>query len=344
MKRRHHTVPRFYLAGFANNENQIRRTALEKPDESHNMSISDATVQTDFYLVQEEDGTFDDRIERHLGSIESKAALGFKALLHDHEWPPSPITRERVATWAALQFLRAPAMRTMMNESADIMMKLQMAIDGREGTRKALNHEAEIEATEHEVDVAFAEYSDPSSFHVELSPNEHIRFILDELRGVTRTMYARQWSVVEFRRRSLLTCDHPVVLIPVEGEPSFMGVGILSAGGVFVPLNRQVGLVMGGVPPEVKQGKFGVRDAKYWGNTYFANYFNDVIIANAREAIFAHPDDAHLTQRPLPSPKRQELTHPDYEVWRGVGEKIRSGKGNRTEPLSSDPQSAGLDI
>lgn len=341
-QRRNHTVSRFYLSGFANDKNQIRRTGLAKPGEPHNMSTSDATVQTDFYLVQEVDGTLNDRIERYFGGIESRAALGFNALLDDHEWPPSPTTRERISTWVGLQFLRAPSERTMMNESAEIMLKLQMAVDGREGIRTALNYGEHVEATEDEVDVALAQYFGPGSLHMKLNPNEHIRFILEELRGVTSTMYARQWSVLEFRTESLITCDHPVVLVPMERESSFKGVGLLSAGGVFVPLNRRVGLLMGDVPPEVRQGEFGVGDAKYWGDTYFANYFNSLIIANAREAIFTHPDDAQLTQRPLPPPKRQELTHPDYKVWRDVGEKIRSGEGVLAEPPENDPHSTGL--
>lgn len=310
---------------------------MGKPGEPHLVSISDATVQKDFYLVQEDDGTFDDGIERYLGSIEASSALGFKALLVDQEWPITPLTRERIATWIALQYLRGPSERQMLNENADIMFKLQMAVDGREGVRTALNHGAEVEATEQEVDAAFAEYSDTNSFQVELSPNEHVRFILEELRGVTRTMYARQWSVVEFQRKTLATCDHPVVLVPAEGHPPFMGVGLFTAAGVFVSLNRYVGLLMGDILTKALQGKFGTIDARLRGSTYFANTFNGLIIANAREAIFTHPDDANLTSGPLPPPMRQEFTHPDYEVWREVGEKIRSGQAVLAEPPENDP-------
>jgi hypothetical protein len=321
-------VTRFYLAGFANQADQVRRTALEKPNEPHLVSISDATVQKDFYLVQEEDGAFDDRIERYLGRIEARSAMGFKALLADREWPVTPLTRERIATWIALQYLRGPAERQMLNENADMMFKLQMALDGREGVRNALNLGAEVDATEEEVDAAFAEYSDTDAYHVELSPNDHIRFILDELRGVTRTMYARKWSIVEFQRKTLATCDHPVVLVPAEDQPPFTGVGLFTAGGVYLPLNRRLGLLMGDIPPEVWLGKFGTKDARLAGTTAFADLFNGLVVANAREAVFTHPVDAHLTSGPLPSPRRVELTHPHYATWREVGEKLRASRVN----------------
>lgn len=67
-------------------QNRFAERLLEAPDRAGNVSISSATVLRDFYLVQEEDGTWSDRIEDgFLGKIESNAAIRFKMILDERE-------------------------------------------------------------------------------------------------------------------------------------------------------------------------------------------------------------------------------------------------------------------
>lgn len=323
LKRNNHTVTKFYLSGFANESKQIRRTSLAEPEAAGNVSISNATMLRDFYLVQNEDGTLSDRVENIFMKIESEAARGFQTLLRGQEWPISPLTRGRIATWIALQHLRGTGPRSMVGEVSDIFVKMQIAVGGREGIRDLLAEVQETRPTETEVDEAWAKYSNTDSFRVQASPEEHIKLIGELLQGVTRVMFARLWMMVDFENDVLLTCDHPVVLVPSADEANPMGVRMDLAGGIFIPLNRRVGLLLDEILPEGVEGMLGKVDARFYGTGDLAEAFNLLVIGNAREAIFAHPDDAHLTEGLLPPPRRQEVVPPDYEQWRKNGEQLR---------------------
>ena len=75
--RRQHTVSRFYLRGFADGREQVRRIQLPG-DNVLTMSISDASVIKDFYSVELPDGTLSDMFERAFSDVEgvASAALG----------------------------------------------------------------------------------------------------------------------------------------------------------------------------------------------------------------------------------------------------------------------------
>lgn len=322
-RRRHHTVPEFYLKGFANEAGRIRRTSLSEPERPHIISIGDATVQTDFYMVEDKDGTFDDRVEKALDKVENESAIGFRALLGGQQWPLTGETRASVAAWVALQHLRGPSQRQMINDIADSLFKLQVMVGGRKGIQEALDDSRAEPANAQEVDDVFAKYTAPDSFRIEMSPNEHIKMMLEHLEGFAFSMYCRPWSIIGYERKTLATCDHPVVLVPTD-DSGFLGVGALTAGGIYVPLDRRTALVMGDLPDDPGNVKAGADDVRFGGNAALANWLNRMLISNAREAIFTHPDDANLTSGPLPAPRRQEIEPPDYEQWRGAGEKIRT--------------------
>jgi hypothetical protein len=197
---------------------------------------------------------------------------------------------------------------------------------GREGIQEALDDSRAEPANAQDVDDAFAKYTSPNSFRIEMSPNEHIKMMLEHLERFAFSIYSRPWSIIGYKRKTLATSDHPVVLVRADDSP-FLGVGALTAGGIYVPLDRQTALVMGDLPDDPASATAGASDVRFGGNATLANSLNRMMISNAREAIFTHPDDAHLTSGPLPARRRQEIEPPDYEEWRGAGEKLRSQRG-----------------
>ena len=221
------------------------------------------------------------------------------------------------------------AQRQALNELVDISFKLDVAVEGRDGIRKWLNYDAEMEATEEVIDELFADFSGTDAYAISAPPNEHVSVIVENLDEFALAMYVRSWTLVSFQRKSLATCDHPVVMVSEDGHSP---VGPLNAPGFFVPLSRKVGLFMGRPPTRARTGEIGVDDHHYPGKADTANMFNQLGIANAREAIFTHPDDVHLTLGLLPQPRRQEVTHPDYKEWFEVGEKLRSEEVNPGSP------------
>lgn len=327
VQRRHHTIPRFYLSRFANDEGRLLRVPLDEPERANLVSISDASVVNNFYLIQEEDGTTSDRIEKQISRIESEGARGFIDIFDRNEWPISITTRYRVSAWIALQHLRGPAQRKMLNELYDMTAKMEIVVQGREGMRRALEHHSSVAATEEEVDEEFEAFSRTGEYQFVVHPNEHVRLILQELKGITQTMLAREWRIIRFERRALLLSDHPVALIPSTSHPAGMGVGVLNAQGVVVPVSRRTGLYLDWPSQKGGKSKIGARDLRIAGTTDYASWLNKCSLSTAREAVFVHPDDAHLVASGLPAPRRQELGIPDYESLRRMGESLSEGFG-----------------
>jgi hypothetical protein len=175
-KRRHHTVPRFHLKRFADENGRLMRTELPGA-RRHPISVNDATVEKDFYSVELPDGSSTDCFEDRLGEIEGVAARAIRDLVDNESWPIPPDTREGIAAWAALQYLRTPANRQAGNEVADLTLKLEIAAGGRDRLRQALEEIDGRPVTDAEVDEWWAEMTDFDSYHVVNHPNAHIKQI-----------------------------------------------------------------------------------------------------------------------------------------------------------------------
>ncbi len=295
MKRDHHTVSKFYLAGFANGSKQIRRTPLANPEAAGNVSISQASVVRDFYLLPTVDGQLTDGVENVFSEVESDGARGIRALVTDQEWPIRLVTRGRIAAWVALQHLRSPATRSIVGRAADAYVKERIIKGGREGLRELLDHGQEVKTSEVEIDAAWAIYSDTDSFQLRACPVDHVAYIRDQWRLLTEELLLRPWQILRFDNAALVTCDHPVVWGPETSESDF-------AGGVFIPMGRRVGLLMG--VKESDESSVTV-DHLSPGTPAQAWLYNNWVIATAWDEVFTHPDDADLTRGPLPPPRRR---------------------------------------
>ncbi|MDY7543364.1 MULTISPECIES: DUF4238 domain-containing protein [unclassified Cryobacterium] len=105
--RRHHTVPRFYLQGFAELD---RVTTVRLPgDLRFTQSVSDATVVNNFYTVENHEAG-PDVIEKALSGIEGDAAAVLKTLI-EGKWPLAAEDRMTLGYFIALQATRVPNQR-----------------------------------------------------------------------------------------------------------------------------------------------------------------------------------------------------------------------------------------
>jgi hypothetical protein len=303
LRRRHHIVPRFHLKRFADERGMLMRVVLPG-EKRHLISVNDATVEKDFYLVEEEDGRQHDEVEKLLGMVEDPAATAISQLLDGSMWPIPPDAREAIAIWAAFQYLRSPTRRQIGNELADSITKMQIGMGGKAQIRVRLRERDGREPTHAEVDEAWTEYSDFDSYWVEPHQNDHIKSMLDTLPMAFSMFYDRGWALFRFERRALITSDNPVVLIPADDHPSFLGVGLRNAGGIYVPLDRRVGLLM------IDKG---MPDGNVPGTTAYANDFNFRVAGNAQKAVFHHPDDDPFANVPVPKP-RDRITNADEQL------------------------------
>ncbi|SED11513.1 Protein of unknown function [Streptomyces sp. 3213] len=297
LKRRHHTVPKFYLRRFADARDQLMRVPIDagKP---HLCSVDDATVRKDFYSYTDEHGQLDDSPEDALGAMETQAAEVFRQVL-DADWWPLPATaRATLAEWVATQFVRGPADRQAHSEMYDQLVKMQIAIGGKAALRDHLVEIGEGEMTDEELDEAWQQMTDFSSYTIDAPVNEHLESLGHRITVATAILSTRTWALARFQRKTLITSDHPVILVRDAETPNFMGVGLANALTVAVPLDRHTSLIM--LPP-------GGRDSRTPPSAAMAKDLNRRVAWNARSAVFHHPDDGPLTGIELPQPRPQEI-------------------------------------
>lgn len=69
--RRHHVVSKFYLRYFANDNERIR-TVMLPGERTFPQSIGDASVQTGYYTVIDQEGQQSDAMEQALSLVEAR--------------------------------------------------------------------------------------------------------------------------------------------------------------------------------------------------------------------------------------------------------------------------------
>ena len=281
LKRRNHTVNKSYLRRFADTRGCLKRITLPG-DVQVTVSIDDATVVKNFYVVQLDDGSESDEAEDLFSAVEGNAVTAIRTLVDQRVWPIPSDTRTAIAEWVALQYLRVPWVRQLTREIAEGFFGVGTPFTTGSGNRITMRMPAE--------DVGRLS-----------GPGLHIELIKRQATWVAGMLYERSWILTFYERKSLATSDTPVVLRPSPDHPVEMGVGIANAGEIHVPLDRRVALSMG----DSSSGDYRVA-----GVTKTALYLNDATAKNARRYVFHHPDDDPLRDLTLPEPRKHELASP----------------------------------
>lgn len=303
--RRHHTVPRFYLRGFAEQE---RIATVRLPgDQRFVQSINDASVAKDFYAVAgHEDG--DDVIEKILSDVEGATAEVFRTIANG-TWPLSLDDRMSLGDFVALQVTRVPVQRRTMDHIAQQMLRLEIGAGGKPGLRQRLEQQGG-EVTDELVETLWQQATRREGPPMERPKVEHIKQMIGLAGELHKYIVGRPWTLVQFDRRSLITSDAPVGLVrDAQAEP-WMGVGYMTAWGVTFPLTRKLGLLMSSPEPlieleiPVEQTHEGAADTTRLGTTELERFFNHHTVVNASEWLFHHPEDEKFVPEQLPDSNR----------------------------------------
>ncbi|MFN6552275.1 DUF4238 domain-containing protein [Mycolicibacterium septicum] len=280
IKRGHHTVPRFYLDRFANDDNQLGVARLTSK-KRFRLSTGNASVMRDFYNIDLRDNP--NAVEDFLSDIERDAAAVFRKVLVDRSWPLRAHERAILATFLALQRTRTPSHREMVGEIRDITIRALKTM-GRD-------------------DVVL-----PVELREMDSKSVHVQSMLD-IEQYGPYFFSRSWQLVRFSRKRLLTSDAPVGLVAHPDAPADAGLGVGSAWVILFPMSPTVGLMMiaPGGDDESTDFAHGRADAVLDGSAYLAKLFNQTAIDGAREFIFHHPDDGDLVPDRLPPPLTTQL-------------------------------------
>jgi len=302
--RLHHTVPRFYLKGFAK---EGKLVTVELPgDRRFTQNVSQAAAVNYFYSVPgHPDGS--DVFERALSKVEGDAARVLRLVLEEGMWPLSAVDRAVLATFMTLQFLRGPDHRRQMEEIATAAARLLVQATGRDGFLRQAESGGE-RMSEDEAARTWKLLSAENAIQASVSASGHIDQILHLLPQLVRYIVGRPWILVRFTQRSLITSDTPLSPLPDPKSDPYGRVGLMTAWGMTFPLNRQAGLILASPDPfidaaqDAEAVRRGTFDRQQKGTTQYERFFNVSTSVNARRWIFHHPDDARFVPPELPDP------------------------------------------
>lgn len=276
-------------------------------------AVSRAAALNDYNTVETPEGPSDAAEQLIATEIEGRAGPGVRRL-REGLWLDNEADRAAVAMFVAFQYLRVPAQRQQSDEMATVLMQLQLAAGGRKAIREALEADG-VPRTDEEIEEAWRSMTEFDEWNVELPPAHHLQSsfgMLEECTAVLR--YGYHWSVARWDRRTLLTSDHPVVLVRGPDHQEWSGVGLKTAGSVLMPLDRHTAVVL------TNRGDLGGRGhgdatdgAALRGTFAMARSINSAVAGQARRFVFHHPDDDlddQLGPQGRPGPASPHLVDP----------------------------------
>jgi Protein of unknown function (DUF4238) len=315
-KRRHHTVPRFHLQGFASAEGILRQIDL-RTGEHRPVSIGDASVVKDFYTVVLDDGTRSDVWEERLAEVENHVAPLVRDAITASVWQPTDQERFDLSAWIALQYLRGPDHRRMLGDMRSMMVRMVVGMGGLAYLRYAMAEGMGRPVSLAEAEAVWDDIHRPQGPVIQVSGLDHVSAMHAMLEQATEFIVGRSWHRVRFGRRTLAINDSPVALIPGDDHPQFRGVGLANAGSITVALDRRTLLWL---------GEPSMLDFDFPASTTLARAHNTSMVFGAERFIYTHPDDADPTVGlSMPRPERQLVGH---------GEGTVTDFANRDRPLA----------
>lgn len=316
VSKRHHTVPQFYLRGFAA-DNRIATIRL--PGEHRFIqSVRDASVSKNFYALEDHpEGS--DVIEKALSEIEGAAAAVLEKV-QGGTWPLPIEDRMSLGYFISLQATRVPVQRQSFDKAAAMILRLQIGAGGKSGLRKTLEERGQ-EVTEGLVEQLWAMSTRPEGPPIKRPVAQHLEQMIDLTDDLLKFIVGRPWTLVRFERRSLITSDDPVALVAYPTAEPWEGVGFMTAWGVTYPLTRKLGLLMSSIEPlidanvAVERVHEGRADMEQTGSTAMERFFNLQTAFGASQWLFHHPEDERYVPDQLPDarPYSFEMSGADRE-------------------------------
>jgi hypothetical protein len=249
--KKQHFVPRFYLDHFKDANAMI--WTYDKKSESpagnvRSASPENTAVNTNFYSVQNADGSYNDVVENLLADFESDVAPIYGSLLGGEV--PKGLEKDKMAVFFAALYARSPA---QINSAAWLLGALAQVTTGATLSSREIFDET-MDRTERENgsepttrqqrDEIFDMMGDKDRFTMTVLQKAGLMSIasIEPVMEVFRRMH---WILVESPDQHIVTSDNPVVKINPNPHP-FYGDGGFAMKDVFVtvPLSSLMMLEM----------------------------------------------------------------------------------------------------
>lgn len=230
-------------------------------------------------------------------------------------WPLAVEDRAILASFIALQVARGPEQRRNMQHLQAQIARIEIGAVGRTGVKGWAKRKLGVELDDAAAELMWNQATRPEGPPIQVSALAHIRQMGEMVNALTRFIAGRPWTLVSFDKRSLITSDTPVALVPHpedddevdDGFTPERGVGFMTAWGITYPLTRRLGLIMS--DPMVfadtvgaDQVARGELDKAQSGTTQMEKFINYSTIAGASMSLFHHPDDGRFVPVDLPNP------------------------------------------
>jgi hypothetical protein len=283
--RKHHYVPRGYLAGFC--ESGTDRIAVydrERNQFRDRQSVSEVAHIKDYYSVEQEDGTKDFRIEAWLATLESDALKIIRKV--DRGLRISSDDRQVLSVYAAFQFTRTPTYqdRTDSLGAAIVKGKLNDLFRDEASARATMRSPSFAESTASPAEmVEFVKELDVDIMRI-ASLDAMVNNAPEFAEGLLRL----DWTILRrpSKRTAFITTDSPFTLISgPEHPPAPYGVGLLTPGvEKILPLSQSCALLM-----QDSGSSFGERTL----SRDEVRGINNLLASKCRHLLFGR-DIAHL--------------------------------------------------
>ncbi len=290
--KRHHTVPKFYLSGFAAGK---RLSAVNvATGVRHATNVADATVEANFYTVRDHP-TDPNEFEALLSKVEGAAAATLRSVVAG-EWPLPPDDRAEFASFMTLQFLRLQSHREQMHHAVAARLSGLAARNPEE-----LDRILALPGAPPGVEIAGGDGALPSLIPAAV----HIQQISALVPKLVGYLLARPWELVRFEKPSLLTSDEPLTPLANPAEQQNVGLGLKNSWALIYPLVRNIALVMfrdplqGSADPVTQEIALGHFDCVRDGDPESSRLFNVNTTMHANRFVYHHPDDGQLVPENL---------------------------------------------
>ena len=252
--RRHHFLPRFYLAGFT--------LSHDRDGDLWALSVKDARQwkgkpgtlghEKDFYRVEEVEGIAAEAVEDLFAKVESDVAPALRTVVEQQALPDRG-TRDfdLLINFVALMATRVPRLRSVLNEFMGSIAKhiAQLTVASPHAFRSAVESAREggadiLEEPDYE---AMREFILGEHYRVEVDRSWLIGQIFQSIDILLPLLGSRQWSllIIDEDDCDFVTSDNPVAVSWSEPQPpSFLGPAFgLRRTDVTFPLNRRLAML-----------------------------------------------------------------------------------------------------
>lgn len=300
---KHHFVPRSYLRRWAEaGEVQVATIATGRRAPG---GVGVTGMKRGFYAVDSY-AKDPNAVEKAFGTVEDPGKRVIDRIVDRRKgetWPLSLDDRVALGAYVALQALRGPEQRQLMQSLQDEMVERETrSVEEHGAANWFANHGLHLteESARAEWDAAVGS----EEARIPIDALYHAQRIAEHADTVTALFLSRYWTIVRFDAPALITSDAPVSLNDVHDERDEWG--WQNAPSISFPLNRTTALVLGAQYPSQSQTDTeallrGAFDHEAVGNDTWANRLNARTVHNAENELYYHPDDAALIPDELPT-------------------------------------------